>query len=183
MGILRDAVIIEVEKHSDARGIFFESYKKSDFQKTGIEHEFVQDNYSLSRKNVLRGLHFQAYPRIQGKLVRVLNGRIMDVIVDIRPGSDTFLKWESIELSWDNGIALWVPPGFAHGFIALEDETQVMYKTTAEYDPALDSGIIWNDPKIGIKWPVANPLLSDKDRSLPHVSDLDLDSMIGVGQK
>lgn len=180
---LKDAIVIEVEKHVDERGMFFESYKKSDFMAAGINYDFVQDNCSISGKNVLRGLHFQAYPHIQGKLVRVARGSIMDVIVDIRPASGTFLQWESIKLNDQEGSMLWVPPGFAHGFLALEDNTQVIYKTTAEYDPSLDSGIRWNDPDIGIEWPVDSPMLSAKDRSLKLVSEIDLEATIGDGIK
>ena len=160
-------VIIEPRVFDDERGFFLESYKKSDFAKNGIEVDFMQDNHSYSTKGVLRGLHFQKNPAAQAKLVRVIKGAVWDVAVDIRQNSQTFKKWLAVELSEDNKKMFYMPGGFAHGFLALTDEVHLMYKCSNEYSPQYDAGIIWNDPELGIKWPVDKPLLSEKDTKLP----------------
>jgi dTDP-4-dehydrorhamnose 3,5-epimerase len=165
-----DVILIEPFIFRDERGAFAEMYKLSDFKKLGILDNFVQDNYSISGKWVLRGLHYQIAPAAQGKLVRVARGRIFDVAVDIRKDSPYFGKWVGIELSEDNRHMLWIPAGFAHGFVALEDNTEVLYKTTEEYAPEFERGIIWNDPEIGIEWPVKNPVLSPKDANFPFLN-------------
>ncbi len=169
---VKDARLILPAVHKDERGFFLESYKKSDFQKNGISQEFVQDNHSKSARNVLRGLHFQMMPKPQGKLVRVINGSVYDIIVDLRPRSSTYKKWEGVRLNSSSQELLWVPPGFAHGFLSLEDNTELIYKTTAEYDQKLDAGIRWNDPELAIDWPIASPLLSPKDSSLPALKEI-----------
>lgn len=157
-----DVVIVEAGAFSDTRGMFKETFKKSDFEAFGITTEFVQDNVSRSQKNVIRGLHFQRYPHTQGKLVGVMKGKILDIAVDLRKDSKTYGKYVSVELNDENNRMLWVPPGFAHGFIALE-ESIVHYKVTNEYNKDSEGGIIWNDPFIKVKWPIEHPLLSDKD--------------------
>ena len=174
-----DVILIEPKIFEDARGFFMETYKYSEFRKNGIEYEFVQDNHSKSKKGVLRGLHYQLKPMEQGKLVRCIRGRIWDVAVDIRKGSPWYKKWVAVELSEENKLMLWVPPGFAHGFVALEDNTEVVYKVTKEYTPELDRGIIWNDPDIGIEWPIENPILSEKDSNLPRLKDAENNFIYG----
>lgn len=165
-----DVLLVEGSSFGDERGFFMEIYKYSDFQKAGIIEPFTQDNYSRSAKNVLRGLHYQANPRAQGKLVRAIRGKVFDVAVDIRRGSPTFGKWVAEELSEQNKKALWIPVGFAHGFVALEDNTELYYKVTDEYAPETDRGILWDDPVIGIQWPAKDPALSPKDVALPILS-------------
>lgn len=164
-------VIVTPKVFGDDRGFFLETYKKTDFAKNGIDADFYQDNHSLSAKHVLRGLHFQISPAAQAKLVRVVRGAAWDVAVDIRRDSASFKKWFSIELSEANQTMLYIPEGFAHGFVALTDDTHLMYKCSREYSPEHDAGIIWNDPEIGIDWPVDNPLLSGKDKVLPKLKD------------
>ncbi|MGL4402409.1 MAG: dTDP-4-dehydrorhamnose 3,5-epimerase [Fusobacteriaceae bacterium] len=144
-------VVIQPTVFGDERGFFLESYSRKDFKEIGIEEEFVQDNHSKSRKGVLRGLHFQT-EMAQGKLVRVTSGSVYDVAVDLRKGSPTFGKWYGIELSASNKTQFYVPPGFAHGFLTLEDDTEFLYKCTDYYAPQYDSGVLWNDPEIGIEW-------------------------------
>ncbi|MBO8143328.1 MAG: dTDP-4-dehydrorhamnose 3,5-epimerase [Thermodesulfobacterium sp.] len=165
-----DVVLIKPLVFPDERGFFMETFKKSDFVRNGINYDFVQDNHSKSKKGVLRGLHYQLNPKAQGKLVRCIKGKIWDVAVDIRKGSPWYSKWVAVELSEENKHMLWIPPGFAHGFVALED-SEIIYKCTEEYDPALDRGIIWNDREIGIKWPITNPILSKKDAGLPKLKN------------
>jgi len=168
-----DVILIRPRVFPDARGFFLETYKYSDFAANGIPERFVQDNHSRSTRGVLRGLHFQNPPRAQGKLVRVVSGEIFDVAVDIRPGSATFGQWVGEDLSDENHHMLYIPPGFAHGFVVLSDVADVTYKVTAEYAPELDSGIIWNDPAIAIQWPVQVPILSAKDAALPSLLEAD----------
>jgi dTDP-4-dehydrorhamnose 3,5-epimerase len=151
----------------DSRGYFAETFRYDDFSAAGIPGTFLQDNQSRSIRGVLRGLHYQKEPFGQGKLVRCLKGTIFDVAVDIRLGSPYYGKWVAAELNEDNGFMLYVPPGFAHGFIALSDIADVLYKCTRVYSPENDRGIIWNDASIAIKWPVNTPLLSAKDAALP----------------
>ena len=155
----------------DKRGFFIESFKKSDFVKNGIPFEFVQDNYSNSSKDVLRGLHYQLNPQSQGKLVRCIKGSLLDVVVDIRKGSPTYGKYVSVKLTGINFKMLWVPPGFAHGFLSLEDNTEMMYKCTEEYSPDYDSNIAWNDFEIGINWGINDPIISEKDKFAPSLKD------------
>jgi dTDP-4-dehydrorhamnose 3,5-epimerase len=169
-------VIIEPRAFPDERGFFMESYKQSDFEKAGIVGPFVQDNHSRSKRGVLRGLHFQRPPYAQGKLVRVSLGRAWDVAVDLRGGSPTFGKYFALELSESNRLMLWIPAGFAHGFLALEDDTELQYKCTAEYNAASDGGLRWNDPDIAIAWPDIGipPLVSAKDAALPTLREVKL---------
>lgn len=166
-----EVILIEPALFGDERGLFLETYRASDFGKMGIGHHFVQDNQSRSKRNVLRGLHYQLQPKAQGKLVRVVRGAVFDVAVDMRKGSPHRGKWVGLVLSEENRRMLWIPPGFAHGFIATEDETEVLYKVTEEYAPALDRGILWNDPELNIVWPVAEPILSPKDAHHPSFRD------------
>jgi len=169
-------LVIEPKVFADERGFFMESFKASDFAAFGITQNFVQDNHSKSRKGVIRGLHFQRAPYAQGKLVRVTHGCAWDVAVDLRKGSPTFGTWCAVELSADNHLLFWIPEGFAHGFLALEDDTELLYKCTAEYNPTSDGGIRWNDPDIGVAWPQigVSPLLSSKDAVLPLLKDCTL---------
>lgn len=161
--------VIEVDspRFGDQRGYFMELYNETAAKKLGFNHSFMQDNVSKSAKGILRGLHYQIEPHAQGKLVHVLEGRAWDVAVDIRRGSPTYGKWVARELSGDNGMALWVPPGFAHGFLALEDNTLLLYKCTTPYAPAAERAIHYACPKLAIEWPVAPDTVSDKDREAP----------------
>ena len=169
-----DVILIEARVFPDARGFFLETYKYSDFAAHGISEHFVQDNHSRSVQGVLRGLHYQHPPAAQGKLVRAARGVIFDVAVDIRPSSPTFGQWVGEMLSDENHRMLYMPPGFAHGFVVMSAVADVSYKATAEYAPELDSGIAWNDPTIGIRWPVQQPILSDKDAALPLLAAADI---------
>lgn len=162
--------------HSDERGFFFESYRQDGFESEVSDAPgFVQDNHSRSARGVLRGLHYQLEPVAQGKLVRVVNGSVFDVAVDIRRSSPTFGEWFGLELSADNYRQLWVPPGFAHGFVALTEFADLMYKVTAYYSPHHDRSIRWNDPEISIEWPLdQDPILSDKDAAAPYLADAEV---------
>jgi dTDP-4-dehydrorhamnose 3,5-epimerase len=151
----------------DNRGYFLECYKQTEFAENGIPESFVQDNISHSNQNVLRGLHYQVHPHMQGKLIMVLQGEIFDVAADIRPESPTFRQWLSVNLSAENHRMLYIPPGFAHGFCVLSPQATVLYKCTREYVPNHETGVLWSDPAIGIKWPIQHPILSEKDRKLP----------------
>jgi dTDP-4-dehydrorhamnose 3,5-epimerase len=166
-------VLVQPQVFGDNRGFFFELYKHSDFARGGIVEHLVQDNYSKSAKGVLRGLHYQKTPRAQGKLVMCLKGGIYDVAVDIRKGSPRYGKWVGVELTEENRLMLFVPPGFAHGFQVLSDTAEVLYKCTDEYSPADDRGIIWNDLDINIAWPLRDPVLSGKDKIHPALRDAD----------
>jgi dTDP-4-dehydrorhamnose 3,5-epimerase len=167
-------VAIEPQQFQDERGYFLESFKRSAFAANSILGAFVQDNCSYSVRGVLRGLHYQKEPAAQGKLVSVTKGEIFDVAVDIRKGSPTYARWVGLRLSSDHGARMiYVPPGFAHGFCVLSDEAIVTYKTTAEYAAESDRGVVWNDPALGIDWPVKDPLLSAKDRRLPILAEAD----------
>lgn len=159
---IEDLYIIEPTVFGDERGFFIESYNKNDFFELGIKEDFVQDNHSKSKKGVLRGLHFQT-EFAQGKLVRVIKGSVYDVAVDLREGSKTFGKWFGIELSAENKKIFFIPKGFAHGFLTLEDETEFTYKCTDFYHPEYDSGIIWNDKDINIEWNFEKYMLSEEN--------------------
>jgi len=154
---------IEPRVFEDARGYFYESYSKSVFQHHGIVADFVQDNQSLSQKGVVRGLHFQAPPFAQGKLVRVIKGSVLDIALDIRKGSPTFGKHHSVLLSEENKKLFWIPAGFAHGFSTLEDNTVFAYKCTEVYNKPSEGCVLWNDPELGIGWQVSHPIISEKD--------------------
>lgn len=160
-----DLLIVQPKVFEDARGYFYESYSKSLFEIHGINEDFVQDNQSLSQAGVLRGLHFQNPPYAQGKLVRVIKGSILDVAVDIRKNSATYGKHFLIELNEKNKTMLWIPAGFAHGFLTLEDDTIFSYKCTNYYNKASEGCILWNDKDLKIKWNVENPTLSEKDKT------------------
>lgn len=168
-----DVLLVEPARFGDARGFFSEVWSRRTLAQHGLDVDFVQDNHSLSRDvGVLRGLHFQTPPAAQGKLVRVVRGAILDVAVDIRQGSPTYGRHVAAMLSAENWKQLWVPRGFAHGFCTLEPDTEVIYKVDAGYDRAADAGIRWDDPALGIAWPVRDPILSDKDRAAPRLAEI-----------
>lgn len=166
-----DVILIKPKIYADKRGSFVETYKHTEFITNGITDKFVQDNWSRSAKGTLRGLHFQHIPEAQAKLVMALRGEVFDVAVDIRRKSPTYGRWVGLTLSDSTMQMLYIPAGFAHGFCVLSDEADFIYKVSAEYSPALDSGIRWNDPDIAIEWPITNPLLSQKDSKLPLLKD------------
>jgi dTDP-4-dehydrorhamnose 3,5-epimerase len=168
-GPLAGLVIVKGEAHTDRRGEFRETFKASEFAAAGIPARFVQDNSATSARGVVRGLHFQFPPHAQGKLIRVARGRVWDLTVDIRRDSPTFGKWCGMELSGDDFTLLWIPPGFAHGYLALADDTVLEYKCTAEYAPASEAGVRWDDPDLAIAWPVLDIpcLVSARDAGLP----------------
>ncbi|MBT5028919.1 MAG: dTDP-4-dehydrorhamnose 3,5-epimerase [Nitrospinaceae bacterium] len=168
---LEGVLLIEPLVHGDPRGRFYESYEKKKYQAVGIQEDFVQDNQSLSQKNVLRGLHYRIEPE-QAKLVRVVKGEVFDVVVDIRKNSPTFGKWQSFILSASNYLQLYVPIGFAHGFCVLSDEAEFLYKVSESYSAEKEKGILWNDPDIGIDWPISDPILSEKDKINPPLRSL-----------
>ncbi len=158
----------------DARGFLLESWNRKTFAALGLEADFVQDNHSRSTRGVLRGLHYQLHEP-QGKLVRVVNGAVFDVVVDLRRSSPAFGQWTGTELSAENHRMLWIPPGCAHGFLVLSETADVLYKATAHYAPQWDRGIRWDDPAIGVRWPLAGPpILSDKDRAWPGLRDAEV---------
>lgn len=161
-----DVVVIQADIHTDERGFFMEVYKFSEFAKKGLDIPFIQDSYSVSTKNVLRGLHYQLNPKSQGKLIRCTKGEIFDVAVDIREGSKSYGKWVGVVLSECN-TQLYIPPGFAHGFCVLTDVAEISYKQTCEYSPEHERGILWNDPKIAIDWPIDSPIITERDNSFP----------------
>lgn len=167
---IKDLYVITPEVFEDERGFFMEVYKKDKFKEMGIDLEFVQDNHSRSVKNVLRGLHFQWEPPM-GKLMRVTLGRAFLVAVDIRKNSPTFGKWFGVEASTENKKQVYAPAGFARGFCVLSDFAEIQYKCTGLYNKNAESGIRWNDPAIGIKWPIDNPILSDKDNNAQLLAD------------
>ncbi|MGY8626011.1 dTDP-4-dehydrorhamnose 3,5-epimerase [Chromobacterium violaceum] len=166
--------IIEPQIFGDERGFFFESFNQQRFeQAVGHAVDFVQDNHSRSGKNVLRGLHYQLDPHPQGKLVRVVSGAVFDVAVDIRPGSETFGRWVGVELSAANKRQLWIPAGFAHGFLTLSDDVEFLYKTTDYWHPELERTLAWDDPDLAIAWPLSDaPTLSAKDQTGASFSSL-----------
>lgn len=165
-----DVIIIEPDVHQDRRGFFLETYHAGKYRAGGISDVFVQDNHSRSTRGTIRGLHLQLN-RPQGKLLRVIEGEIFDVAVDVRRGSPTFGKWVGVSLSAENFKQVYIPKGFAHGFAVVSDIAQVEYKCTDVYDAASEIGIAWDDPAIGITWPVSNPVLSDRDTRHPRLAD------------
>lgn len=169
---LPGVVVIEPTVHRDARGFFLESWRRDRWREAGIEAELVQDNHSASGRGTLRGLHAQLAPAAQGKLVRVVEGEIFDVAVDIRRGSPTFGRHAAAVLSAENFRQLWIPPGFAHGFCVTSDRAQVEYKCTAYYAPECELAVAWDDPSLAIPWPVRDPILSERDRSAPRLEAL-----------
>ena len=180
---IADVVLVETAAFGDERGQFWEAYKRSAFVASGIAETFVQDNFCRSVRGVLRGLHFQKTAAAQGKLVFTLRGDVFDVAVDIRRGSPTFGRCVSVNLSEQNHRALYIPPGFAHGYCVLSDEAIVGYKTTAEYAPELDRGIVWNDPTLKIAWPIRSPILNGKDQRLPRLAEAEIDFVYPAGPK
>lgn len=166
--------LLEIEPaiFGDDRGYFYESYNKDAFHQVGITADFVQDNQSLSSKGVLRGLHFQNPPHAQGKLVRVISGAVLDVALDIRVGSPTYGQHYSVELTDENKKMFWIPPGFAHGFLTLENDTIFAYKCTALYNKASEGAVLWNDPQLNINWNIDAPLVSAKDQEAPAFNTL-----------
>jgi len=166
---IEGVILIEPEVYADTRGFFMESYKQSDFEAAGVAGFFVQENHSQSRNGILRGLHYQCAPKAQGKLVRVIAGKIYDVAVDVREQSPTRGKWVAAPLSAENRRMLYIPPWCAHGFLVLSEEAEVIYKTTEEYSPDHERGILWNDPQLSISWPIVNPILSERDQLWPSL--------------
>lgn len=164
-------LLIEPTIHSDERGFFLETYSEPLYREGGISEGFVQDNHSRSGRHILRGLHAQS-PNPQGKLVRCVEGAVWDVAVDVRVGSPAFGRWVGFELSAENFRQLYVPPGCLHGFVVLSAAAEFEYKCTALYDPSCDFGVRWDDPELAIEWPVAAPVLSDKDRDAPLLADV-----------
>ncbi len=171
---LEGVYIIEPDVFEDERGWFMESYSYKKFKELGIDVEFVQDNHSYSRKKgTLRGIHFQNEPMAQSKLVRCTKGKILDIAVDLRKGSPTYKKWIMVELSEENKRMLFIPKGFGHAFLTLTDDVEVQYKVDEYYSREHDRSIRWNDPDIGIDWPIEDPILSEKDRNAPFLKDSD----------
>ncbi|MFQ1933221.1 dTDP-4-dehydrorhamnose 3,5-epimerase [Aeromonas veronii] len=168
-----DVLIFEPKVFGDERGFFFESFNHKLFEEVvGYPVTFVQDNHSKSSKGVLRGLHYQLAPHVQGKLVRCVVGEVFDVVVDIRQSSPTFGQWVGVHLSAENKRQLWIPEGFAHGFVTLSDTVEFLYKTTDYYHRESEGAIAWNDPELNIEWPIKNVLLSEKDRQAPMFINL-----------
>lgn len=168
---LPGVLIVEPTVYGDERGFFMESYNRATFESLGLPGTFVQDNHSRSTRGVLRGLHYQ-YPQWQGKLIRAIHGEIFDVAVDIRRSSPTFGQWYGAVLSSENRLQMYVPQGFAHGFCVLSEAAEIIYKCTALYKPSDDAGLRWNDPAIGIEWPIDDPVLSEKDQVAPLLDEL-----------
>jgi dTDP-4-dehydrorhamnose 3,5-epimerase len=164
-------VLIEPDVHGDDRGFLLEAYRDTAWRELGVDAEFVQDNHSRSARDILRGLHFQLRPG-QAKLVRCVKGRIWDVAVDLRRGSATYARWEAHELDDSSHRQLFVPVGFAHGFCVLSDQADVTYKLSSHFDPETEAGIAWDDPEIGIEWPLEAPILSERDRGAPHLAEI-----------
>jgi len=167
---LPGVMLIEPKVFGDQRGFFMESYRLPDFAAAGIDLSFVQENHSRSTRGILRGLHYQRAPKAQGKLLRVVIGEVFDVAVDMRAGAPTFGQWIGVTLSAENRRLLYIPPWCAHGFCVVSDEAEVIYKTTCEYAPEYESGVRWDDPALGIRWPIANPTLSERDRQWPGLA-------------
>lgn len=173
-------ILVKPKVFGDNRGFFMESYKKSEFVKNGIDVEFVQDNHSKSTKGVLRGLHYQAKPKAQAKLVRCSKGKIYDVVVDLRKDSKTFGKYLRVELSEENCYMLFIPEGFAHGFVVLSDEAELLYKTNTEFSPELDRGVLYCDKDIDVDWGLGDiePVLSEKDKVQPKLTELNKEELL-----
>jgi dTDP-4-dehydrorhamnose 3,5-epimerase len=169
---LEGVLIVRPRVFDDDRGFFFESYKASEFRAAGIDQAFVQDNHSRSDRGVLRGLHMQLPPHAQAKLVRVTRGSVWDVAVDMRKGSATFGRWFGLELSETNRTMLFIPRGFAHGFVTLSEQAELQYKCDAEYDKASELGVRWDDPDLAIDWPLADVHVSAKDAALPFLKEV-----------
>ena len=175
---IKDVILIKPTVFGDNRGFFLESYKKSDFEANGISVEFNQDNHSKSSKHVLRGLHYQANPYSQAKLVRCVRGRIYDIAVDLRKESETYKKYVKVKLSEENKCMLFIPQGFAHGFVVLSDEAEIIYKASGEYNPEADRGVFWKDKDLNINWEIDfEPILSLKDQNLPCLSEINLEEI------
>ena len=166
-----DLVLLETNAHGDARGFLVETFREDAWREHGVDVEFVQENQSRSSGGILRGLHFQLRPG-QAKLVRCARGNIWDVAVDLRRNSPTYRRWEGVELSDQNHRQLFVPAGFAHGFCTLSPEADVAYKLSSYYDPETEAGVRWDDPEIGIEWPIQNPILSDRDKLAPTLAEI-----------
>jgi dTDP-4-dehydrorhamnose 3,5-epimerase len=172
-----DLLLIQPRVFADERGFFLETFRRRGFEDQGIGQEFVQDNHSRSRKGVLRGLHFQKnHP--QGKLIYVISGAIFDVALDLRRESPSFGRWHGAVLSDENHHQLWIPPGFAHGFCVISEQVDLVYKCTDYYHPEDEGGIIWNDPELKIEWPIANPIVSEKDSKNPTLRAIEEDSQV-----
>ena len=176
---IKEVVLISPTIYGDDRGFFSEVYKYSEFKKFGIEDRFVQVNHSRSAKNVLRGLHYQKNPKAHAKLVKCVQGEILDVAVDIRKGSPTYGKWVSELITEENKAMLYIPAGFAHGFLTLSETAEIIYQITSEYDKDCDSGVFWNDPDIGIDWIIKNPILSEKDKKMLMLKNADNNFIYG----
>ena len=172
---LPGVLLFEPVRHRDGRGLLVETFKESAYREVGLDAVFVQDNLSLSRRNVLRGLHYQ---KRQGKLITVVTGAIQDIAVDIRPDSETFGRWVEATLSGEDHRQIYIPPGFAHGFSVLSDEAYVWYKATDVYRPEEEGGIRWDDPDLAIDWKVQDPIVSDRDRRHPLLKDVDRSALI-----
>ena len=166
-----DLLLLRPRVFTDERGRFFECWNRERYREAGIPEAFVQDNISVSKKGVLRGLHAQRPPHAQGKLVSVLQGRVFDVAVDVREGSPTYATWVGVELSAVEANQLYIPPGFLHGFLALEDDTVFSYKCTAPYQPGAEYSVRWDDPDLAVSWPITEPELSDRDRVGPRLRE------------
>ncbi len=169
---LQGLLILTPRLFPDDRGFFMETYKESDFIKDGISERFVQDNHSRSSKGTLRGLHVQWPPFTQAKLMRCTRGKLWSVAVDLRASSPTYKQWHGVELSEENRLLFFIPAGFAHGFVALEDGTELQYKCSAEYNAESDGGVRWDDPELAIAWPIKDVLVSPKDAALPYLRDI-----------
>ncbi len=173
---IQDLLLLEPKIWADHRGWFMESFSEKSMETYGQRVHFVQQNHSYSAQTgTLRGLHYQSQPRAQTKLVRCTRGEIWDVAVDLRQHSDTYLQWHAVHLSEDNKYLFWIPKGFAHGFLTLQDHTEVQYLVDEPYDPSVDCCIRYDDSQLNIVWPVAQPILSDKDRRAPYLADITLD--------
>lgn len=176
---IKEVILVKPKILKDERGFFMESYKKSEFFENGINVEFIQDNHSKSTKGVLRGLHYQAKPHAQAKLVRCAKGEIYDIAIDIRPNSPTFAHYVKVRLSEENKEMLFIPEGFAHGFVALSDEVEVLYKTSSEYNAQADRGILWCDKDINIDWEIDfEPIISEKDKKQPTLKEINKEEII-----
>ncbi len=168
-----EVIVIDPQSYNDERGFFVETYKYSDFKLAGISDNFIQDNHSKSVKGVIRGLHYQKEPKAQAKLVRCVQGEILDIAVDIRHGSPSYGKWVGIKLSSENRLMMYIPAGFAHGFAVISDTAELIYKTSQEYSQEDERGILWNDPELNINWEVSEPIISIKDTKLPILKYID----------